>query len=509
MRKHTLLVLLLVLMPTSAARSGDGEVRLLTDETIPLYLARGRELARNQQWKTMIDVLQRIVIGDPKIFTDLKPEVLNAAVYSDDGLIYYPARELCLKELAAMPPEGLREYRTAYDAKARAMFKQAEEQQDVESRILRYTKVYDEFLVSSVGDDALERCGDLNLALGRYYEALAQFRRLVEVYPKDTDRDLAMILAKAAYCAARIGDIEHRDVLLERVASEYPGKRIKLLGKLVATGDLATHDAMAVLGGPHVDTDDDWPVAGGNPARVRIADDLPDKMPRRPFWRYRLSERDARLEATYGKRWQVVVHDRAPSKAPNGLPDQKLLTPYPTVRPILYGGLVLYKDCLELIGRNVGSGRFVPLRGRYVQPAEGLNDPKYLYPVREVRPGHYGDDSAHRTVGGHPPLPGLRRQQHRRDARSGVRDREQQAARLPVQRRPAEAAGQRQPPRHLRPRHRQDAVGLAGRPVLPPRAPEPRSLGGLEQGLPGASATVLPWPRCRGRLDALHDRGGA
>ena len=83
MRKHTLVVLLLVLLPTSAVRSGDGEVRLLTDETIPLYLARGRELARNQQWETMIDVLQRIVIGDPKVFTDLKPEVLIYELVDD------------------------------------------------------------------------------------------------------------------------------------------------------------------------------------------------------------------------------------------------------------------------------------------------------------------------------------------------------------------------------------------------------------------------------------------
>ena len=199
MRRPALLVLLcLLLLPTPAVRSGEGEVKLLTDETIPLYLSRGRELARNQQWETMIDVLQRIVIGDPKVFSDLKAEVLNAAVYSEDGVLYYPARELCIKELAAMPPEGLRAYRTRYDNAARDLYAQARRTPDVEKRIAAYGRVFDAWLVSSVGDDALLASGDLNLELGRYYEALALYRRLVEVYPKDTDRDLAYIADKTA-----------------------------------------------------------------------------------------------------------------------------------------------------------------------------------------------------------------------------------------------------------------------------------------------------------------------
>ena len=75
----------------------------------------------------------------------------------------------------------------------------------LEDRITAYAQVFDKYLVSSVGDDALERAADLQLELGRYYEALAHYRRLVEVYPNDTDRNLPMVLAKAAYCAARIG----------------------------------------------------------------------------------------------------------------------------------------------------------------------------------------------------------------------------------------------------------------------------------------------------------------
>ena len=390
MRRPLLLVLLcLVLLPASAVRSGDGEVQLLTDETIPLYLSRGRELARNQQWETMVDVLQRIVIGDPKVFTDLKAEVLNAAVYSEDGVLYYPARELCIKELAAMPPEGLRAYRTRFDNAARDLYAKAERTADIEQRIAAYGEVFDSYLVSSVGDDALLASGDLNLELGRYYEALALYRRLIEVYPKDTDRNLAMVLAKAAYCSARIGDREHRDVLLERLASEHPRARILIEGRPVAATALGEHSAMALRDAGDRVSDADWAMPGGNPARVRVIEDLPEDIAREPFWRFRLAQRDPRLAGLYGS-WTVTMHDRAKSDKPAGMVHHDLDTPYPTVRPVLYDGLVVYKDCLELVARRVGSGTFVALRGRYEttleSETEAGDDPAYLFPVRFVRP---------------------------------------------------------------------------------------------------------------------------
>ena len=116
-----LLLAALILLPAGLAGAEGGEVTLLTDDAIPRYLARGRELARAEQWDKMVDILQRVVIGDPEVFPDLRSDVLNAAVYSVDDKIYYSARELCLQELARMPPEGLRAYRAAFDSRARAL----------------------------------------------------------------------------------------------------------------------------------------------------------------------------------------------------------------------------------------------------------------------------------------------------------------------------------------------------------------------------------------------------
>ncbi len=377
------LLLLVLLGPAGAA--ADGEVRLLTDDAIPRYLARGQELAKTQQWDKVVDVLHRIVIGDPEVFPDVKDDVLRSAVYSEDGRTFYPARELCLLELARLPPEGLLAYRDLHDGTARQLFATADATPEIEERLLAYAKVHDSYLPSSVGDDALERAADLNLHLGRSYEALALFRRLVDLYPKDTDRDVALALSKAAYCAARIGDGEQLTVLLDRLGSEYAGTMVQVEGKPVPAEELKDHALFRRAGG---DTrfDSDWPMVGGNAARSRTAADLPEDLPRQPFWSFRLGERDSRLAAQDGA-WRVFAHDREPSPKPQSTaPAREHVIPYPTLFPVVHDGLLFYRDGREFVARRPGSGTLVNRLGR-PRPPPSMDDPLFRWPLHEVRPG--------------------------------------------------------------------------------------------------------------------------
>ncbi len=377
------LLLLLLLGPAGAV--ADGEVRLLTDDAIPRYLARGQELAKAQQWDKVVDVLHRIVIGDPEVFPDVKDDVLRSAVYSEDGRTFYPARELCLLELARLPPEGLVAYRDVHDGTARQLFATAEATTEIEERLLAYAKVHDSYLPSSVGDDALERAGDLNLQLGRSYEALALYRRLVDLYPKDTDRDVALALSKAAYCAARIGDGEQLTALLDRLGSEYAGTIVQVEGKPVPAQEMKDHPLFRRAGGDAL-LDSDWPMPGGNPARSRTSADLAEDLPRQPFWSFRLGERDSRLAAQDGA-WRVFVHDREPSPEPQSTaPAREHVIPYPTLFPVVHDGLLLYRDGREIVARRPGSGTLVNLLGR-PRPPPSMDDPLFRWPLSEVRPG--------------------------------------------------------------------------------------------------------------------------
>jgi tetratricopeptide (TPR) repeat protein/outer membrane protein assembly factor BamB len=381
---HRAIVAVCLLLAAAPARAQDGGVRLVTNESIPRYLERGRELARAQDWEKMVRVLQPVVAGDPEVFPDLTPAQLNAAVYTEDGRIYYPIRELCLQELAGLPPDGLRAFRDLYDPAARELFQEAAAQPRIEQRLGLYTRVFEEYLVSTYGDDALERAADLSLDLGRYYEALALYRRLVEVYPKDTDRELPLVLAKAAHCAARVGDVETRSYLLDKLVSEYPGARVRVEGKAVPAKELGSHPALRAardLGANR--PGEDWPMPGGNPARSRLAADLPEELPGSPFWRYPLSARNSRLVVQTGK-WHVLMHDRMEAAPPQAAGD--VVRHYPTVRPIVHDGVLFYRDCLDLIGRRPSSGAFVHFGGQRSSPEGTEQNPHYRYPATDVRP---------------------------------------------------------------------------------------------------------------------------
>jgi len=383
----SLRIALVLLLVFATGRSGEGDVRLLTDEAIPRYLARGQQLARSGEWAKMIDILQRVIVGDKEIFPELDPETLHSAVHTTDGVLYYPARELCMKELSNLPPEGLAVYRATYDVPAAELMKKAAEAETLEERLTTLTEVFDTYLVSSSGDDALERAADLHLRLGHYFECLALLRRLLDVYPSDTDRDLAMARTKAAYCAARIGDGDTRNSMLERLAAEAPGRRVLVEGKPVAVEDLPAHPVMEIVGAIDLGGREDWPMAGGDPTRHRLAEDLPSDLPRKPFWRFGLGKRDARYWAAMG-RWITRYHDRDPAVAPAEPEDVLGVAHYPTVRPVVHDGLVFYKDYLDLVARRLGSGEFADVVAypRTPEDREMLEKRKSI-PVQLVRPG--------------------------------------------------------------------------------------------------------------------------
>ncbi|MCZ6572719.1 MAG: hypothetical protein O7C98_06065, partial [Planctomycetota bacterium] len=361
------LLVLLLLAPAFAQDAG--EVRLLTDDQVTRFLDRAEELERSKQWERVIDVLQPVLDEDPQVFPDLPPDSLKSLVYSHDGLLYRPARELCLQKLTVLPDEGIKAYRAAYDRAALKLLKAADAVPELAERLVRYAEVYDRYFISSYGDDALERAADMLMDLGRFYEALHLYRRLANLYPADTDRDMPLVLTKAAYCAARTSDPKTRDELLSRLVSQYPRARVLVEGEAVPAAELGNHPLLQVAEGDIAEVDtDEWPVTGGNRANARVSDDLPREIPRTPLWRKQLRERDARFVLDPGydgrgppnTRWRIAAPDRTIGATPSrqGL-SEWVVQPYPTVRPVVARGWVLYKDYRHVCGRSVSSGTWI------------------------------------------------------------------------------------------------------------------------------------------------------
>ncbi|MHC4452008.1 MAG: outer membrane protein assembly factor BamB family protein, partial [Planctomycetota bacterium] len=203
-----------------------------------------------------------------------------------------------------------------------------------------------------------------------------------------------MARTKAAYCAARIGDRDTRDDMLERLAAEAPGRRVLVEGKRIAIEDLPNHPVMAVIGAIDMGGADDWPMAGGNATRSRLAEDLPADLPRRPFWRHSLQERDSRFVATIGS-WMRRVHDREQAVAPAHPEDFLGTAQYPTVRPVVLDDVLFFKDYVELVSRRVASGELAWKLARHRLPrANQLLRHRTHLPVSLVRPATDGDPTS-------------------------------------------------------------------------------------------------------------------
>ncbi len=362
----------------------EGAVRLFTDDAIPRYLERGQQLARTERWRQMVTVLQRVIAGGKEVLPDLPETIRDFAVYSEDNVLYYPARALCVKRLAELPPEGLQVYRDEFDRQAKDLYTKALQATGLAVRLKRFMAVYDQYLPSSYGDDALEQAANINLSLGRYYEALSQFRMLLELYPKDSDRDLALCAAKSAYCAARIADDHTLTAILDELTANHAGKTVVIEGKRVAVTSLAGHPRFQLTHAARNGRNKDWLMAGGNASRTRIAEDLPDDIGPTPFWSRRIDERDPRITAEYGT-WELTEHNRQPSPDPKSVSANLAwiaVRPYPTARPAIANGIMYLKDGNELIARSVLTGRILTGFARMEGNSRNLNS---LHSIDSVR----------------------------------------------------------------------------------------------------------------------------
>src|SRR5262249_40991713 len=84
--------------------------------------------------------------------------------------------------LAPLPPEGQATYRLFYDAEAKKLF----EESDGPEERTKLERIYSAYFLSSVGDDAADRLGDLYFELGHFDRAADCWLALLRERP-DTD----------------------------------------------------------------------------------------------------------------------------------------------------------------------------------------------------------------------------------------------------------------------------------------------------------------------------------
>ena len=336
-------------------------VRFDLAETVQLNLADSKVMAdlervkahlEARQWDEAVETLRRVL------------ENSDAKLVGATERRYVGLRDYCHLQLANLPAEALKLYRSRVDPVAERWYEEGVAKRD--RQLLE--KVAQQAFASSWGDDALMALGEMSLEEGDYTSARWCWERIVPAkLPPDvprtwpgfpnTDLDLAAVRARLVLVSILEETPQRARDELTEFSRLHPDARGWLGGREVdyaaALGALLAESGVW----PRPKASPEWPTFAGSPTRNMIASEKID--PGTVDWRVPLPK---------------VV---APGIFPNGgASDPK---PQLSYYPVFLNGLVLVNDRLEIkafdeqTGRPPWAGAGSPVYRGQLEGVPGLN----------------------------------------------------------------------------------------------------------------------------------------
>lgn len=166
-------------------------------------------------------------------------------VPATDGF-FVPARQRVWRSLTGLPPEGKQAFRLFNDAQARQLLTKAqaagEEASSTSSssagneEIATLRKLFDQYFITSVGDQAADRLGDALYETGDYLGAAAAWDAILTDFP-DTALPRLKLQTKRGLALARAGQWDQFDALLKNVRETAAGQTVTIGGKQVVSAE--------------------------------------------------------------------------------------------------------------------------------------------------------------------------------------------------------------------------------------------------------------------------------
>jgi outer membrane protein assembly factor BamB len=160
----------------------------------------------------------------------------------------FPATVRIKQSLIHLPPEGRDAYRLFNDAAAKALWEKVGKARSPgdgvtaiatasdEAATLR--KIVNQYFLTSIGDLAADRLGDVLFEQGNFAEAAAVWQSAVEEYP-DGHLPAAQLQVKRCVALARMGRREELAGLVESVKQTYAGQKVTIGGQQVDAAEFA------------------------------------------------------------------------------------------------------------------------------------------------------------------------------------------------------------------------------------------------------------------------------
>jgi len=301
------------------------------DSTVMGDLERVKAHLDARQWDEAVETLRRVLENSEEKLVGVTERR------------YVSLRDYCHLQLANLPAEALKLYRSRVDPVARRWYDEGIQKRD--RRLL--ANVLEKAFASSWGDDALMALGEIALEQGDYTSARWYCERIIPAKPPpdapqtwpgfpDTDLDLAAVRARLVLVSILEGSpVRARDELAQFVRL-HPDAQGRLGGREVKYAEAL--GAMIAESGawPRPKTSPDWPTFAGCTKRNKIASEMIDVG--KVVWRMPLRA--------------ALTLDGFPTRS--GIEVKRATLSY---HPVYAEGLVLVNDSLEIKAIDVQTGR--------------------------------------------------------------------------------------------------------------------------------------------------------
>jgi outer membrane protein assembly factor BamB len=204
-----------------------------------------------------------------KALTTMLTKANDGLIARKDGVLV-PAPVLWRSLLAELPAEGKKAYRLFHDAQAKALLEQAQGKDET----AKLEQIVNNHLITSVGDTAANRLGDLSFEQGLLDRAVESWQTIL-LYSPDSSIPRPELLTKIGIALARSGRYSELKQVQAELEQKHKTAVVTLGGKKVSP---AEHLAKLAAAG------------GSLTPQSRPAPDvsLPEKDDAAPLWQFKL-----------------------------------------------------------------------------------------------------------------------------------------------------------------------------------------------------------------------------
>lgn len=262
-----------------------------------------------------------------------------------DGVMV-PMDVMVRQMLAGLPPAGKQAYQLFHDAQAKALLADAVGEQEIE----KLNQILSRYVITSVGDVAADRLGDIYFERGDIRRAAECWKLVLDARP-DSAIPRALLLVKSGIASARAGRLAALRETLRQLRERHAGAEVVLGGRAVNAAEHLEHLEQSLSAvDPATRTSD----AIGDVALPEATD---------PLWKFQFfSSSDIEALKNAGNNWgwqQMPVQDMVPPSAR----DAKRL----------YVNLLGYFFALDL-----ETGKLLWRSGKFHEATKNLNQGPYF-----------------------------------------------------------------------------------------------------------------------------------